>query len=202
MGRIVAVVLCAVVLAGCDQATDTKTETKAPLALESPTPRPVQERWWEWAASEPDDTNPLTDRTGRQCARNQPGDAWFLAGTFGGQVHRTCTVPAGVELVAPAVNLFSADGGDCSTFMEDAAGTVELDGAQVPLQRIEHEAISVTGKPGNPVIDFGVKTVVDACGLWARIDPPGAGRHTVRIHGSSANFEVDVAYTLTVRATT
>lgn len=44
--------------------------------------------------------------------------------------------------------------------------------------------------------------MVDACGLWARIDPAAPGRHTVRIHGSSASFEVDVAYTLTVHATT
>ncbi|WP_238015441.1 hypothetical protein KZZ52_44710 [Dactylosporangium sp. AC04546] len=45
------------------------------------------------------------------------------------------------------------------------------------------------------------KTRGIGCGLWARIDPPTAGEHTVRIHGESGSFVVDAEYTLVVAAT-
>ncbi|MER7009223.1 hypothetical protein ABT297_40115 [Dactylosporangium sp. NPDC000555] len=195
--RVIAVASCGVVLAGCNGPTG--AGTAPPTA--SPAQRSIQARWWEWAATEPVDTNPVADRTGTHCARNQPGDVWFLAGTFGGQVQRRCTVPLGVRLVAPAINLVSGDEDDCRSYMAGVTGTIQFDGAEVPLERIEHEAITFIAGPGNPVTDTSGKTRGDACGLWARIDPPGAGEHKVRIHGKSGTFEVDAQYTLVVTAT-
>jgi hypothetical protein len=55
----------------------------------------IQQRWWSWAVAEETATNPVVDRSGADCARNQPDDLWFLAGTFGVAVRRTCSVPAG-----------------------------------------------------------------------------------------------------------
>jgi hypothetical protein len=55
-------------------------------------------QWWNWALKEPTETSPLTDTTGEDCARNQNGAVWFLAGTFIDPpiaVTRDCTVPAG-----------------------------------------------------------------------------------------------------------
>src|SRR5262249_12325700 len=52
-------------------------------------------RWWQWALSVPTATNPIIDSTGAQCAQAQTGKVWFLAGTFGGAVTRSCTVPQG-----------------------------------------------------------------------------------------------------------
>ena len=58
----------------------------------------LQRRWWTWAASEPERVgNPVADQDGSSCGRNQPRDVWFLAGFFGGQVERTCSVPGGVH---------------------------------------------------------------------------------------------------------
>jgi hypothetical protein len=197
MRRIVAVASCAVVLAGCGGSTGANT---APSPA-SPAQRSVQARWWEWAAAEPVDTNPVADRTGEHCARNQPNDVWFLAGTFGGQVQRRCTVPLGVRLVAPAINRVSGDEDDCRSYMADVTGAVQFDGVEVPLERIEHEAVTFVARQGNPVIDTSGTTRGYACGLWARIDPPGAGEHKVRIHGKSGTFEVEAEYTLMVTAT-
>ncbi|MEV0564881.1 hypothetical protein [Dactylosporangium sp. NPDC050588] len=195
--RIIAVASCGVVLAGCNGPTGAGTaEPKA-----SPAERSIQARWWEWAATEPVDTNPVADRAGTHCARNQPGDVWFLAGTFGGQVQRRCAVPLGVRLVAPAINLVSGDEDDCRSFMAGVTGSIQFDGAEVPLERIEREAITFMAGPGNPVTDTSGKTRGDACGLWARIDPPAAGEHKVRVHGKSGTFEVNAHYTLVVTAT-
>jgi hypothetical protein len=51
--------------------------------------------WTNWLTAEPIATNPAFDPDGSFCGRNQAGDVWFLASTFGGVVNRTCTVPAG-----------------------------------------------------------------------------------------------------------
>lgn len=199
MRRVVAVASCAVLLAGCTGSTG--ADTAPTPASAAPAQRSVQARWWEWATAEPAATNPVSDRTGEDCARNQPGDVWFLAGTFGGQVQRRCTVPLGVRLVAPAINLVTGDEADCASSMAGATGEVRLDGADLPLERIEHEPVTFVARPDNPVTDTSGRTRGYACGLWAHIDPPTAGEHKVRIHGTSGTFVVDAEYTLTVTAT-
>lgn len=170
-----------------------------PPAEVSPLPRSAQARWWQWAAAEPEPTNPVADRTGEHCQRNQPGDVWFLAGTFGGLAQRRCTVPSGVPLIVPAINRVADEDG-CRDYMAAATGTIRWDGTEVPLQRIGPEPIAFTAGPGNPVTGHPGKTTGLACGLWARIDAPGEGEHKVRIQGRSGSFALDVEYTLTIAA--
>jgi hypothetical protein len=53
-------------------------------------------KWWQWTLSIPTDVNPLNDKTGENCAKNQNDtQVWFLAGTYGGTAERTCTIPSG-----------------------------------------------------------------------------------------------------------
>lgn len=54
--------------------------------------------WTNWLTAEPIATNPAFDPDGSFCNRNQAGDVWFLASTFGGVVNRTCAVPAGKSI--------------------------------------------------------------------------------------------------------
>jgi hypothetical protein len=61
-------------------------------------------RWWQWGLSIPADDNPILDPTGEDCDAGQKGPVWFLAGTFGGPVERTCTVPAGKAILLPLLN--------------------------------------------------------------------------------------------------
>jgi hypothetical protein len=204
--RTAALAACAALLAACAAPADTDADAGAdsgtvPAAPTSPPDqRPVQARWWEWAAAEPRETNPVDDDTGADCARHQPADVWFLAGTFGGRAKRRCTVPLGVPLMAPALNLVGGDQDDCTTFMADAKGSVTLDGAAVPVHRVDGEPIAFTARAGNPVTrDAGAMKGI-GCGLWAPIEPPGAGEHTVHINGQAGAFVVDVEYTLVISA--
>jgi hypothetical protein len=60
---------------------------------------------WNWALQFPAATNPVEDPTGESCHLGQQGPVWFLAGTFGGTVTRTCTIPEGKFLFFPIVNV-------------------------------------------------------------------------------------------------
>ena len=60
--------------------------------------------WWKWALSFPDGMNPVQDETGKFCDLGQSGRVWFLAGTFGGSVERSCTIPAGKAIFYPIIN--------------------------------------------------------------------------------------------------
>ena len=60
--------------------------------------------WWAWVLSIPKAENPNFDTTGEFCDVGQEGPVWFLAGNFGGENTRTCTVPAGKALFFPILN--------------------------------------------------------------------------------------------------
>src|SRR5690348_8446281 len=64
-------------------------------------------KWEQWLISVPQPVNPATDPTGKNCAQNQVGPVWFLAGTTGGSAERTCTIPAGKAI------LISVIGSEC-----------------------------------------------------------------------------------------
>lgn len=76
----------------------------APAA--APTYGSLAAKWWIWAGSQPVPTNPLVDKTGKDCANGQTGNIWFLAGAIGGgDITRTCTLPAGSDLFFPLINV-------------------------------------------------------------------------------------------------
>lgn len=62
--------------------------------------------WILWAHQQPWSTGPVKDTTGAACALGQSGDTWFLAGTTGGPVERTCTIPANTSLYFPLINFW------------------------------------------------------------------------------------------------
>src|ERR1051325_2671947 len=64
-------------------------------------------RWWSWAYSIPLSMNPIFDTTGIDCALNQSGPVWFLAGTNGFSATRNCVVPAGKMIFFPIINLLN-----------------------------------------------------------------------------------------------
>ncbi|MEZ4399158.1 MAG: hypothetical protein R3B06_04020 [Kofleriaceae bacterium] len=63
--------------------------------------------WLRWMVAIPAATNPVLDQTGAACGIGQAGPVWYLAGTFGGSVTRSCDVPFGKLLYFPLVNAFS-----------------------------------------------------------------------------------------------
>lgn len=60
--------------------------------------------WWRWVMRLPDGVRAYQDPSGAQCALNQGGPVWFLAGTEGtGPVQRECTVPANTHVFLPVI---------------------------------------------------------------------------------------------------
>jgi hypothetical protein len=76
--------------------------------------------WWQWAANISEPSSPVTDDTGADCAVNQNGPVWFLAGTTEGSATRRCTVPPGKAILVPIIN------GECSTVEGDGTTEAEL----------------------------------------------------------------------------
>lgn len=157
----------------------------------------LQGSWWTWAASQLEADNPVSDTTGKNCAKGQPGGVWFLAGSFGGRVTRTCTVPAGTPLVFPLVNLIGASG-DCDAFMATAKGSAVLDGDTVSPVSVAAKQIHFQSVDANPVTSTGGQHDAYACGLWVQLPPLTPGGHRLLIDGAAGTFTTHVDYRLTI----
>ncbi len=85
--------------------------------------------WWQWAVSIPLASNPLADETGQYCGVGQRGGYWYLAGNFGGDTTRSCTVPKGVKLLVPIIITFCYpeegfdDDASCIAYVNDTIGS-------------------------------------------------------------------------------
>lgn len=101
---------------------------------------------WNWVVGIPADTNPLF---GGDCTQDQSGDVWFLAGSFGGEETRECTVPHGKAIHFPVRNtigfacpeLFGPE--DCA--WADAEGLEALVGDYPPDGVVPSMAVEVDG---------------------------------------------------------
>lgn len=190
LARLAAVTVLLVLVSGCGR--DVSSERIEQL----------QNEWWDWAASSPVDRNPVLDTTGVLCGEKQPDDLWFLAGTFpertSGPVSRRCTIPEGLPIVLPAVNVLADDVYGCLDVKDQMSGVVTLDGADVPLERVDGAQVGVSGVMGNPVTPDLLVYTYTGCGLWARIAAPSPGPHTLTVTGSSPGFATDVTYALDV----
>lgn len=71
----------------------------------------LSSRWWAWALTQRAETNPVLDTSGEDCRRGQRGEVWFLAGTFGGTVERTCRIPSHRSLFVPILNSWADNSG-------------------------------------------------------------------------------------------
>jgi hypothetical protein len=161
----------------------------------------VQSTWWTWAASAPEETNPVSDTTGAHCDRDQQVGVWLLAGSFGETVTRECTVPADVPLVGPAVNFVAGTPADCEEFMRDAHGAVTLGNRSLPLNEADAVPITYRTVAGNPVTGVGGEFEGYACGLWFSEQGLAPGEYRLTIEGGSAGFDLSVTYELTVKDT-
>lgn len=179
-------------------------------------------KWWQWALSMPEADSPFIDDTGKNCANNQSGPVWFLAGTFGGAVTRECTIPSDKGILLSPINvvcdsatepaldteaeLRSCAKADQDTVIEkevivDGVNVGNLDSYrfQSPLFNLTYLENNISG-----VAPQTAKAVSD--GFWILLEPLPPGRH--EIHFKSAlgdpttigvtNFALDVRYLLTV----
>jgi hypothetical protein len=178
-------------------------------------------RWWQWALSIPAAVNPVTDTTGQFCGVGQTGHVWFLAGTFGGNATRTCTVPPGRMLFFPFLNAV------CSTVLGDGTTEAELracaNGSVDAILAAPQTILTVTidgqpvqdletyraqSPPGTFVITFppgavfGIPAGPSASvsdGLWLMLAPLSPGNHVISFGAVTPTFSFTVTYNLTVQ---
>lgn len=154
-------------------------------------------RWWEWAAREPEATNPITDATGEDCARNQPTDIWFLAASFGKDFARTCRISNGSTIFAPIFNISCLPDEDCDI------GTVtvkaSLDGSVLyPLRLTSVAPVTITGAANNAITGSADPVDVKLDGWWIWVQNITPGQHLLTLEAQVGEFRSAVAYDLTV----
>jgi hypothetical protein len=180
-------------------------------------------KWWQWIESIPKDHSPLSDSTGKDCAVNQTGPVWFLAGTSGGSAERSCTIPAGKAIFAPLINneCSYVEKKDLKTESElracaiagnnGATGlTATVDGVAIPnlnRLRIASPLFNLTFAPGNGAGLPPSSTQSVSDGFWILLHPLSPGIHEIKFggaivgfaEGTSNNFANDVTYHLMVQ---
>jgi hypothetical protein len=182
-------------------------------------------KWWQWAYLMPEAGNPMIDDTGVNCANNQTGPVWFLAGTGGGAVSRQCTIPSDKAILIPIINVECDSAQDvsldteaelraCAKADQDTviAKEIIVDGRNIgdlnsyrfqsPLFNLTYPENNIAG-----VSPQTTKAISD--GFWILLEPlsPGSG-HEIHIKAAlgdptaigTTNFALDVTYLLTVVA--
>ncbi|MFJ4853283.1 hypothetical protein [Streptomyces sp. NPDC088730] len=75
-----------------------------------------------------------------------------------------------------------------------------LDGKPVKPETYEGDSIMVEGVQDNQVTAEEGRFTGTGCGLWAQLPSLAPGAHSLKVHGQSGDFSVDVDYVLTVAA--
>lgn len=157
-------------------------------------------KWWQWGYAIPKNINPAYDDTGKNCAQNQNGPVWFLAGTYGHPVNRTCNIPAGKSILFPILNSecsfaeFSklttlSELRVCAKTIQDQVTTLNatVDGVPIPnLQkyRIQSPPFNFT-LPQNNILGLpaNITTQAIADGNWVFLKPLSPGSHKIMFKG-------------------
>jgi hypothetical protein len=179
-------------------------------------------KWWQWAFSMPEALNPLIDVTGENCANNQAGPVWFLAGTGGGAVTRECTIPSDKGILIAVINVAcdsateptlhtEAELRSCAKADQDTVIGKEIivDGVNIDnldSYRFESPLFNLTFPENNiaGVAPQTAKAVSD--GFWILLEPLSPGMHEIHFKAALGDptvigttyFALDVRYLLTV----
>jgi hypothetical protein len=178
--------------------------------------------WWNWITSIPEENNPVGDETGKKCAIGQKGPVWFLPGTAGGKLERSCTVPAGKALFMvildaecsktefPKLNTEEEFRKCTRDLNEGATLSATVDGVKLKdleKYRVESPMFNMTF-PSNNI--FGQKagpTIAKSDGWYVILEPLSPGTHNVSFAGSvlgnpvtgTESYTTDVTYHLNVK---
>jgi hypothetical protein len=172
-------------------------------------------RWWVWVLSIPKTENPLVDENGKNCANNQSGPVWFLAGTLKGPAERSCTIPADKAILLPVINYeASVAEGDGTTDEElGARAKFEMDQItnmqamisgtninELKQYRIQSPPFNVT-LPVDNVLGLPAQTTrMVSEGYWLFLKPFEAGMYDLYSFGSclAGRIKIGVSYHLTI----
>ncbi|MBI3367773.1 MAG: hypothetical protein HY021_04795 [Burkholderiales bacterium] len=142
--------------------------------------------------------------TGANCGLNQDGPVWNLIGQFTPNFVITCNVPAGKAIFLPALGYAYdfpcpepypqlAPGQSLEAFLRGLTAefidgitfaSITFDGKPVKLRRAStgvHSFTAAKSWANWDVCATGSPQLVQNDGLWALIDPPTVGTHTVNL---------------------
>lgn len=160
------------------------------------------EKWIKWSLSMPKSFNPITDETGKNCAKSQLGPVWFLAGTFGTSVKRKCNIPFRKAIFFPIIEKecsFAEEGDQLKTeadlcnrarYLMDVVIEMKviIDGTAVKdleKYRVRSSVFDLQFPEDNI---YGVKagatrSVTD--GYWLMVKPLSRGSHVIHFMASA-----------------
>lgn len=159
--------------------------------------------WWQWAASMPGSESPVQDLTGEDCAVNQRGPVWYLAGGFGTSlISRSCTVPKDQHIFFPVINMvvypprgssITCDAAKATAAQNNARHVfvrVFLDGFELPnagrFRVASHECFDLMGRwPADASAPVISPTATD--GYWIMLRPLPPGRHKLEFRALYTN---------------
>jgi hypothetical protein len=162
--------------------------------------------WWRWVATRPEEEDSVTDPDGARCMQDQPDHVTFLAGTYGGDARRRCSIPAERPVFFPVLNrTCPATRAARDKAVEECADglrgqarmKVTLDGRAITPRWVASPVFDLDPDPGAAVAgDAGERL---ACGYHVLIPALDPGQHELRFSGRDATgFELDVRYELRV----
>jgi hypothetical protein len=172
-------------------------------------------RWWQWVLSLAKTENPLVDDTGKNCANNQSGPVWFLAGTLKGPAERSCIIPADKAILFPVINVeASVAEGDGTTDEELAArAKFEMDQItdmramisgtnvnELKQYRIQSPSFNVTLPTDNVLALPAQMTKMISEGYWLFLKLLQPGKYDLNSFGSclAGRIKIGVSYHLTI----
>lgn len=163
--------------------------------------------WWRWAMSVPGSVNPVLDTTGEFCHEGQDdaSPVFFLAGTVGGTVARTCAAAKEKAIFFPVLNNETDNTGAPSGAIKsdqqllDEAPTwfanVKLGGlratvdgksvANVTALRFGPTLFTFDVPPGDNIFtSLGVPDIAGpvtgvSVGYWVMLAPLSVGKHSI-----------------------
>ncbi|HVI59903.1 MAG TPA: hypothetical protein VM619_13665 [Luteimonas sp.] len=154
-------------------------------------------KWWQWINRLPPGVRAYQDPTGAQCALNQSGEVWFLAGTDGtGDAARHCRMPAGKHVFFPVINMIAhsmpgkpVSCGDATAVVRannDHLGEVEVTIDGVVVRHVElHRLVSprcFDAFPSAPYLKKAQSWYPAATdGYWLMLQPLQPGMHLVSV---------------------
>lgn len=200
-----AICVALIFLAGCSRSDEPSRGRHSGTASPGTASLSLPARWWLWTESIAVAENPIDDPDGSSCAKNQPHDVWFLAGTHGGSAVRDCRLPSGASVYFPVINQICVLPGEteatalraCSGAADFASAT--LDGRNLKIK--EADSGGFFDFDAQPDSSSGMqpgRNRAVAWGLWIGPTPLSDGKHVVRFKASSGTFSLDVTYRLQV----
>src|SRR5215218_11157904 len=172
-------------------------------------------KWWQWVLPIAKTENPLVDDTGKNCANNQSGHVWFLAGTLKGPAERSCTIPADKAILFPVINVEASVAEGDGTTEEELAARVKFEMDQITdiramisgtnvnelkQYRIQSPLFDVT-LPVNNVLGLSAQTTeMMSEGFWLFLKPLEPGKYDLNSFGSclAGRIKIGVSYHLTI----